>query len=139
MVASFFGKNASFSGREYIWREAIKSTLSCIVTGNGVEDSATTFLKIGQTHVHSFLLENLYRGGIIAIILILFFIWSCRPSVGKSQKFPVPFVTPAIAVFLLAGGIDWLYYNPLPMALFYYEHYLKGLKIDNSLSISSWL
>ena len=122
-VAGYFGKDADFSGREYIWANSFKFIRMQPLTGVGMESSERITLKLNQTHCHNIIVENLYTGGVIALVLFLLILWFFRPKAKKS--FAVIIFAAALATFFVISGLDWLIANPIPWALFYFCYYLS--------------
>lgn len=121
--AGYFGKDATFSGRLEIWDAAFKYIRANLLTGVGMEDSASTTAKIYQTHCHNMIVENLYTGGIIGLALFLLIVFAFKPKAKKS--FAVLICSAALLTYYVIGALDWLYTNPIPMALFYFSYYLS--------------
>lgn len=131
-INSFFGKRGGFSGRDIIWAKSLTQIGQHLLFGNGFEDSAMTWQKIGQTHCHNLLLEIMYIGGLIGFALFLLVIYTYHPKSGNLNVAKLFSVT--IVSFFIAGSMDWLAYNPLPMSLFVFNYYLSnGLPRQDSL------
>lgn len=127
-IANRFGKDASFSGRDYIWAESLKIIKQHWLTGIGMEDTLTTTLRIGQTHCHNILIENLYVSGAISLVMFLLLVWLFRPQAKKS--FAAIIFSAAILTYFVISGLDWAQTNPLSMSLFYFSYYLSDEKED---------
>ena len=122
-VASFWGKNGSFSGRDVIWKNSIEYICKRPLFGYGLEDEIIKYIKLGQTHCHNILLQMQYTSGLIGISLFACVVVVFRPR--KKNSFSSLIFATAIMCFMIASGADWLYSNPLPMALFYFAYYLN--------------
>lgn len=118
LIGSVFGKKASFTGRAGIWRRGLYYISEHPFTGNGIESVMTRWRKLQQTHCHNLIIDNLYVGGVVALILLIAFFMVCVPAVTDPMIEAA--VAAAILSFLLAASMDWLSENPVPMALFFF-------------------
>lgn len=73
-VFEFFRKNTTFTGRTYIWNETIKEILKKPILGHGHQNVEQRVALVKEayaaTNAHDFILEFLYSGGIVGLILI---------------------------------------------------------------------
>lgn len=120
-IAKNFGKSATFSGCASIWAKSFMYIIRHPLTGLGIEDSTLTTLKIGINHCHNLIVENLYVGGIIALILFFAIIYCYRPV--KPDRFKTAIFSVAIIAFFVTASMDWYYYYPLPLSIFVFNYY----------------
>ena len=101
---SLFGKDASFSGRDNLWNNAIYYFLNSPIWGNGIrENSLINFYGRSYTS-HNFFLELLMDGGIFqlcifaaVIIVLILQISKCNDNDIKNH------LTIAFVLFFLSG------------------------------------
>ena len=125
-IVGKFGKNASFSGRDYIWAKSLEIIRQHWLTGIGIESELTTTIRIGQTHCHNVFVENLYGGGVISLVMFLLIVWLFRPKVKNS--FASIIFSVAILTYWVISGLDWLQTAPISLSLFYFSYYLSDRK-----------
>lgn len=87
----YFHKDASLSARTYIWKSAKKmiesSNIFHILFGNGIADQqAFVPYSGGLWQPHNQLLVWIYTGGIIGIIILLFYIFGLSKWRSKKNK-----------------------------------------------------
>ena len=116
-VAHFFGRGASFSGRNLIWERSIEWFLETPVFGQGIDQTATTYLKLGQTHCHNILLEILYSGGIISLTFFLLGIVFSTPRTKVNGTAGIVLAAGVLS-FFLAACMDWYPSIPIPFVMF---------------------
>lgn len=72
-IDDFLGKWGSLTSRISLWEKTLQFFLKFPIMGHGIQDSFTVrrseYGSIAGAHAHNLLLELLYRGGIIGIIL----------------------------------------------------------------------
>ena len=120
-IAAFFGKNITFNGRAEIWLRSFTYIISHPITGIGIESDEMTALKIGINHCHNFVLEHLYRGGIIALGLFLLVMWEYRPR--KPQRIKAAIFSASIISYFITASMDWYYYYPLPLSMLVFNYH----------------
>ena len=126
-IVAMFGKSVTFSGRDRVWARSALHFLRSPIYGLGIEDDITTTVKIGINHCHNLVLENLYRGGIIALILFLFMLKMYFPP--KPNKYKCAIFCAGIVSYFITAAFDWYYYYPLPLSMFVFNYYVN--KEDN--------
>lgn len=120
-IAGYFGKKADFTGRGGIWRRSLQYFRLHPVSGNGIEDVLTRWRKIEQTHCHNMVVENLYTGGITALILLIILFAVMGPRVRRTADLAAGAVfSAAILSYLITGSMDWLSSNPIPFSLLFF-------------------
>lgn len=82
--ASLFGKSSTLSGRTYIWAKALIYIKSSILYGNGINRPLMKERFWDLVHVHNLLLNILYQGGIIQLLI---FNYICYLTVKKLYQF----------------------------------------------------
>lgn len=75
-IVDVLHKNMTLSGRTIVWQRANAYILRNLFWGNGVLDTNVITGKIGLAHCHSHLLHSIFTGGIIGLIIYLFFWFS---------------------------------------------------------------
>lgn len=128
-----FGKGANFSRRKEFWSRALFFVMQNPFWGNGYENGAYIFLKIGQSHCHNIIVELLFEGGLMALLLFAVFLFSCKPASLCRHDKTSSITSSAIIAFFVAASLDWLITNPIPIALFLIAHYFSPSSIDRQL------
>lgn len=121
---SLFGKDITFTGRDKIWTTSFLYIMRNPIAGRGIEDMSKTgwiFGVPGLGHCHNIIVENLFRGGIIAIILMLVMIWQYRPR--KADKFKTAIFAAGMISYFVTASMDWRYNTLLPWAIMIFNYY----------------
>lgn len=77
IIVDILHKDITFTGRTYIWDMVLKYIESKPILGYGYEDGLIRQAKykyIGAVHTHNQLLEIIYQGGSIALLVFIFII-----------------------------------------------------------------
>ena len=122
-ISGFFGKDGTFTGRDVIWANAIKYIVKYPVFGNGLESEAVRYAKIMMGQCHNILLEILYDGGLIGIILLGFAIYQFKPK--KSNTYSAYIFSICLFCYIIAAGFDAKLGFPYPIAILYFSYYLE--------------
>ena len=119
-IAALFGKTASFSGRDKIWPASIDWILQSPFIGYGVEQEATSAMKIGQSHCHNIVLQLFYDGGIFAFASYYAALWRLSRCSKQAPFDPaLAILSFAIFAFFVSAGMDWTIRLPYSLILFY--------------------
>lgn len=103
-------KDITLTGRDYIWEEAKKYIMASPIIGYGMENFEVIMGKFGINHVHNFILDILYNGGIIALTMYSFILNLCKRYLNKDRSnFILNTISIGIFIYLFSGIFD--YYN----------------------------
>ena len=84
------GRSTTLTGRTYIWDRTIDAILERPVFGYGMQSTDIRVALVpeayGATHAHNFILEHLYVGGIVQLIIVLIFIGMIIYEMQKYRK-----------------------------------------------------
>lgn len=102
------GKDTTFTGRTWIWSRAIRDIINGhIITGYGAISSTVMRTRIGSdaaVHAHSYYLQVLYEGGVIAFIAIFILLIISAKRFDKGERNASSFV---ILAGLSAIMLSW--------------------------------
>lgn len=71
LILRLFEKDATYSGRTYIWESCFKYIKLHPFFGNGYEDNSVLLMKMGNIKAHNIIIQNLYNGGLVMLVLFL--------------------------------------------------------------------
>lgn len=123
LIEQIFSRNATFTGRTYLWQKAFEDIGERPLLGHGYR-SPVYDLESGREAVttHNFILDVMYKGGIVALALLAYLaILAMRPLKRTSNRMTYAWVIILIA-FLIMSIVE-TYGFMLPMfilTLFYY-------------------
>lgn len=89
IIVDILHKDITFTGRTHIWDFTFEYIKQKLLLGCGVESTQTRLIKYADTHVigavnsHNQILETIYQGG---IILLLVFVYIISLSIKKLEK-----------------------------------------------------
>lgn len=75
LIVDILKKDLTFSGRIYIWEYVKRFILKKPIIGYGIQDSYTRYniTTVWKSyHAHNFILEILYRGGILLLLCVIY-------------------------------------------------------------------
>lgn len=105
LIVKVFHKSLTFTGRTNIWDKTIDLIKQKPIIGYGVENSTTRAEKIdfaNATHAHNTILEILYKGGFIALIIYIYIIIIVAKQLNKYRDSMVSkIISVAIFVFFI--------------------------------------
>lgn len=122
-IAGFFGKDGTFTGRDVIWRKSIMYILQNPIFGNGLETEAVRYAKIMMGQCHNILLEIVYDGGLVGLILFTIAILQFKPKARSS--FSSNLFCSCLFCYAIAAGFDAKLGFPYPLAIFYFMYFLS--------------
>ena len=136
-VANFFGKKGDLS-RKAVWNKSLFYIRKNLLFGLGREPRSMTIRKIYQSHCHNIILEHLYIGGIIGLLLfvVLVILFIPQTNNAKNNRNVIIFSATILCYFMTAG-IDWLLTNQIPMSIFIFNFYLISEKPNDNLLLKS--
>lgn len=92
-ILGFIGKSVTFNGRTYIWTAMFKALPEHLWTGFGISTEITSYYLSrygmglnwleGIGHLHNIVLEILFRGGIVGLILFVIFWISIKKNMTR--------------------------------------------------------
>lgn len=104
------GKDATLSGRTSIWLSAINFIKYNLFFGYGQEYLNIRLLKFGVSHVHNILLQIVYNGGLISLVLYILYFKKINKNINKCKNFKLVYVSKIfIYMYFVASLFD--YYN----------------------------
>ncbi len=119
LISGTLKKSLTLSGRTLIWERAIHYILEQFIIGYGCETRAVTLSKIIFNHVHNIMLEILYRGGLIGMILFIFVMLSLgRKSKNYGNDPMIRLLGLCIVLFIFQGAIEFAFYRYPYIVLF---------------------
>ncbi len=128
-ISTYFGKGADF-GRLLIWTKSFIQIVKRPILGWGIEDSITTINRLnigrGYGHCHHLVLENLYRGGVVALVLFFMIVSQYRPR--RPDKFKTAIFATAIIAYFVTASMDWRYNIYFPLAIFVFCYHTNRHK-----------
>lgn len=108
LIQGVFHKNLTFSGRTYIWQEAVKQINSHLIIGNGLSESSniiyiyqqvnSAYIRKGYFSCHNTYLQELYYGGILSLIPITLFLIDVWKSVKVKDEITYFLIIAAIGI-----------------------------------------
>ena len=109
---SILRKSATLSRRILIWERSIQYILKSPLIGYGNEPMSTSISKLLVNHTHNLLLETLYRGGIIGLLLFVLTMYalSKRTKVISGSTVYL-FLSVMVFVFLVCSSMYFAYYR----------------------------
>lgn len=85
-VTERLGKSVTLTGRTGLWSKGIEYIKKSPLYGYGFEDGILLKQKFGISHLHNFILQILYNGGIISLITFLYMNYICLQKIRKYEK-----------------------------------------------------
>ena len=90
-ITALLNKDITFTGRTYIWENAINWFKSYLILGNGIEPNSIITEKLGNVyaaHAHNLYLNIAYQTGILGVIIFsfIFIVFICRIRTLKNKK-----------------------------------------------------
>lgn len=140
-IAELFGKDSSFSLRDEIWRRSIESIASHPLFGRGREGIEITRQVIGQSHCHNIVLELLYTGGAMSLVIYILSLGACCPEMRSADAQNSKLMTSLALIFafslgyFLAASFDW--YPAIPVQFFIFEALCMCSSTDDDGAIES--
>ena len=111
-IETYLHKTATLNGRVDIWARALKYINRAPLIGYGYEPNEVSIVKIGINHTHNILLETMYRGGVIGLILFVAFFILMGIKGKKAQKVPIYFfLIICVTLFLFMTTFEFAYYR----------------------------
>lgn len=125
LLQDLYSGNLTFTGRLNIWRAAIIAFLRSPIFGYGSRAATTDVVNIlgvgaWATHCHNHILQIMFEGGIVALILFIYLIyinikscimtWRSNSNVSKICLY-------AIFVYLIIGITEQYQYVPMYLIL----------------------
>lgn len=111
-IALYLNKSATLSGREYIWQTALSYINRALLFGYGYEPQTVSEAKLGINHTHNILLETMYRGGTIGLILFAVALFMIGSRAKKVQDNPMyKMLIAASFLFLILCSVEFAFYR----------------------------
>ena len=111
-IVDVLHKNMTLSGRTIVWQRANDYILHNLVLGTGVLDTNVISDMIGLSHCHSHLLHTIFIGGIIGLVIYLFFWFSVvGPLYRKWDQCEARILGLLFICVLVADLVDFLEFS----------------------------
>ena len=106
-IMNFFGRNMSFTGRDYIWERVIPMIQASPLWGAGYEMMIILPSGVSVNHAHNFFLDNFAKYGVVEFLILLAMIFGSAWFIvrKKGQKDRV-FLAVSLFVVLLHSLFD---------------------------------
>ena len=112
IIVKVFHKPATLSSRTFIWERSLVQISQSPLFGYGSEPAELTTRKILINHTHNLFLETLYRGGWVAlIILVLFFIILTIESSRVRTSILYKYLIIMVFAFLIYSSVYFAFYR----------------------------
>lgn len=112
IIQHFFNKSSTLSYRTLIWDKAIKFIWEKPIFGYGNEPMLVSISKIIANHTHNLVLETLYRGGIIGVLLLVLMMSSLSKKAKDIRDSAIyKYVSVMIFMFLIYSSMYFAYYR----------------------------
>lgn len=108
IIENVLGKNLTFSSRTRLWDIGLLLSSQHIFVGNGVEPKAAVMVKtgFGNDSFHNFIVDYLYQGGIIVLLLWGGFVLLLYFDIKKSKNVIIMYVCNVISFSFLLVAIS---------------------------------
>ena len=117
-LQSLLNRSSDLTGRFAIWRNSIFVIADNPILGVGTLTGNQCISLIGINHCHNMILEILFRGGIVALVIYLWcFAEACSGLVSKPGGLIEPIIAAGIVCFAFLSTIDFYIFNPVIMIL----------------------
>lgn len=111
-LETYLHKSANLSGRVGIWNKAIRWIQTSKLIGFGNEAKAYSEYKLGINHTHNLLLETMYRGGLIGIVILLVMLFALGMRGKKVESQPLyKFLAYSMTLFILFCSFEFAFYR----------------------------
>lgn len=133
LIVDILKKDLTFSGRIYIWDYIKKFIMKKPILGYGIQDSYTRYNITSMWksyHAHNFILEILYRGGILLLICVFYIFYLVFKALHDSKndlKFFGIFIIFLYLIMLLTEFYEPINYFYV-LVLFNNINFLKGVE-----------
>ena len=91
ILNTFFGKDATFSGRTSIWAKVLPQIFQKPLFGSGIqlsEDAIALMGNLSFVNAHNQWLQTLWEGGIASLLLLIVMFMAILTSIKKSKDTP---------------------------------------------------
>lgn len=115
-LLAVFGKSITLSGRTYIWQRGIEYIKLKPILGYGVNTELTMNRFWNLVHLHNYLINCLYIGGIILMVTILYILYMLQKKLSSNISLDSAKILSAAYIgFLILSLTDTVEYNILFM------------------------
>lgn len=113
VVLGILDKGKTFNVRQWIWNQTIDLIKDNWLIGYGnVPDTYRMSLYNGQTHSHNQIIEFMYIGGIVLLILYIVFISCVLKNIQKANKYKIAVPCLALIVGTLIISVIEIFSHP---------------------------
>ena len=125
-LLSFFGRDVTLSGRNYVWSKSLAAIRDNLLWGYGYEYKSTVLQRIGASHTHNFYLWTLLCGGIVGLALFSIIIFTVSKHVMDKMIYRYNRIGFAlISSFFVMGISESLTLMPLFLAIIFLVDFLS--------------
>lgn len=118
LIEGTLQKSITLSGRTNIWERAIFRILVSPIIGYGNESVEMSTAKLGINHTHNFILEILYRGGIIGLLLFMITLFACgKKSLEAKKSILYSFFCVSLMIFFVSVSVEFAFYRHIYVVL----------------------
>lgn len=75
IIVDMLGKDLTFTGRTHDWDLVFSMIPQKLLLGHGIMDQATEKMILGDVYTHNAVLEQLFRGGLLALLLFVMIVY----------------------------------------------------------------
>lgn len=87
IIVNYFGKSMTFTGRTYLWDNALIAIRESPVIGHGINFDSTLLSVIGNINgSHNYYLDILYRSGLLGLLLFTIIVFSYMKNIKMYEK-----------------------------------------------------
>lgn len=113
-ISSYFGKGTNISGRTILWSNVLRSSSQSPFFGLGFNTPRMDIIRIGIDHAHNIILQVLYQGGMLSLLLFLAFVIAIH--IAETHAIAIhedDIISLGAFTILLAGTMDfYMHYTP---------------------------
>lgn len=133
LIVDLLHKDLTFTGRTFIWDKALMYIKDSMIWGNGVENPALTFDRLGVFHAHNFYLDLMYRGGVIALTIFIIILFVSGKKFSKFQGNDLgTIISFTIFDFLVIFQVEAYQYMPLFYGIIIMAYHIDSIIFEYS-------
>lgn len=118
-IVNVLQKSITLGGRTRIWERSLLAIMQQPLIGFGYETRSVTLTKIIFNHTHNIMLEILYRGGLIGMILFIIVLLSLGRKVKHYQSNGIVMILAwCIVLFIFLSVFEFAFYRYPYIVLF---------------------
>ncbi len=119
LIVGVLGKSMTLTRRTQIWDFALREIVQRPLFGTGLQTDAYNFALFRVNHVHNVIMELLYEGGFVTLILFIGGVVGYCRELARLKNQKILFVlSGGVIVYLLCACLDFYPHIFLPYSLF---------------------